>query len=289
MRAEREAGDEGTEQTRDAEPSPGPVRVDAHGGGRVRGGPGKHHFDPRALREGLVRGVASRATIGHHAFMMPALRSDAVTKVLRRLRAAGEAEDGPAKLRVRTRESELGQKIYGRERADLYGRAPIAITEEVGELLYMLALWRRARTIVEFGASLGVSTIYLAAAVRDAGSGRVITTELEPEKARLASANLAEAGLADLVDLRVGDALETLRDLAGPVDLLFLDGWNDLYLPVLELVAPHLAPGALVAADMSKDDPHHVLYREYVRDPARRYFTIELPLDDGVVLSVRLA
>src|SRR5262249_1742399 len=133
LRAEREAGDEGTEQTRDAEPSPGPVRVDAHGGGRGRGGPGKHPFAPRALREGLGGGVGARAPLGHHAFMMPALRSDAVTKVLRRLRAAGEAEDGPAKLRVRTRESELGQKIYGRERADLYGRAPIAITEEVGE------------------------------------------------------------------------------------------------------------------------------------------------------------
>jgi predicted O-methyltransferase YrrM len=219
--------------------------------------------------------------------MTSTLRSEAVARVLRRLRAAGVAEDEPAKQRIRAREAELGRKVYGCERAALYDLAPIAITDEVGELLYVLALGRRARTIVEFGASLGVSTIYLASAVRDAGEGRVITTEFQPEKAERAAANLADAGLGDLVELRVGDALETLRDLRGPIDLLFLDGWNDLYVPVLELVAPHLAPGAIVAADMSKDDPHHVRYREYVRDPRRGYFTIEVPFGDGVVLSVR--
>jgi predicted O-methyltransferase YrrM len=216
------------------------------------------------------------------------LRSDAVTRVLARLREAGRAEDEPGKRRVRAREAELGRKIYGRERADLYGQSPIAVADEVGELLYVLAFGRRARTIVEFGTSLGVSTIYLASAIRDAGDGVVIGTEFQPEKARRAAANLAEAGVADVVDLRVGDALETLRDLAGPIDLLFLDGWNDLYLTVLEMLEPRLRPGALVAADMSRDDPHHARYRAHMGDPAHGYFTTELPLDDGVVLSVRL-
>ena len=216
------------------------------------------------------------------------LRTAAVTRVLARLREAGRAEDEPGKRRVRAREAELGRKIYGRERADLYGQAPIAVADEVGELLYLLAFGRRAHTIVEFGTSLGVSTIYLASAVRDAGEGVVIATELQPEKARRAAANLAEAGVADVVDLRVGDALETLRDLPGPIDFLFLDGWNDLYLAVLEMLEPCLPPGALVAADMSRDDPHHARYRAHMRDPAHGYFTSELPLDDGVVLSVRL-
>ncbi len=220
--------------------------------------------------------------------MTSSLRSDAVTRVLARLRQAGRALDEPAKRRVRAREAEAGRKIYGRERADLYGLAPIAITHEVGELLYVLALARRARTIVEFGTSLGVSTIYLACAIRDAGDGVVITTEFQPEKAEYAAANLADAGLADVVELRLGDALETLRDLGGPIDLLFLDGWNDLYLPMLEVLEPSLRPGALVAADMSKDDPHHDRYRAHVRDPAHGYFSTEVPLDDGVVISVRL-
>jgi len=220
--------------------------------------------------------------------MPSALRSDPVTTVLARLREAGRLEDEPAKQRVRAREAEAGRKIYGRERADLYGQAPIAVTHEVGELLYVLASGRRPSTVVEFGTSLGVSTIYLASAIRDAGAGVVITTEFQPEKAARASANLAEAGLADVVDLRVGDALETLRDVDGPIDLLFLDGWNDRYLAVLAALEPHLRPGALVAADMSKDDPHHARYREYVHDPAHGYLSTEVPLDDGVVISVRL-
>ena len=134
------------------------------------------------------------------------LRSAAVTRVLARLREAGRAEDEPGKRRVRAREAKLGRKIYGRERADLYGQAPIAVADEVGELLYLLAFGRRPRTIVEFGTSLGVSTLYLASAVRDTGEGVVIATEFQPEKARRAAANLAEAGVADVVDLRVGDA-----------------------------------------------------------------------------------
>src|SRR5579884_2254679 len=101
---------------------------------------------------------------------------------------------------------------------------------------------RRPRTIVEFGASLGFSTIHLAAAARDLGDARVITTEIEPDKARAARDNLREAGLDDLVELREGDALSTLADV-GEVDLLFLEGWNNLYLSVLDLLEPRLAHG----------------------------------------------
>ena len=64
-----------------------------------------------------------------------------------------------------------------------------------------------------------------------------------------------EAGVAEMVEVRLGDALITLRSLPGPVDLLCLDGWNELYLPVLQLVAPHLSPDALVVADLSADAP----------------------------------
>jgi len=215
------------------------------------------------------------------------LRSESVVRVLARLRAQGEAEDPPAKERVLAHERELGRRVYGSERGALYGSAAsLAVTPEVGELLYLLALTRRARTVVEFGASLGFSTIHLAAAVRDLGAGVVITTEIEPGKAQAARENLAEAGLADVVDVRVGDALETLRDLE-EVELLFLDGWNNLYLPVLALLEPVLAPGALVIADLSAGDSEQTPYCERMRDPAGGYVTVEVPLDAGVVVSVR--
>jgi predicted O-methyltransferase YrrM len=126
----------------------------------------------------------------------------------------------------------------------------IPVEPAAGRFLYLAARAIGARRIVEFGTSFGISTLYLAAAVRDNGGGEVIGTELEPSKRERALAHLAEAGLADLVDVRLGDARETLsRDSSGPVDVLFLDGWKDLYVEVLELVTPRLRPGALVLAD----------------------------------------
>lgn len=218
--------------------------------------------------------------------MISTLRSARVRRVLDDLRGRSEAEDPPAVARMRAHEQQRGRRVYGRARGAIYGLAPLSVKPEVGELLYVLAMARRARTIVEFGASLGFSTIHLAAALRDLGAGEVITTESEPVKARAAARNLAEAGLEDLVDVRIGNALSTLQDLSPEVDLLFLDGWNDLYVAVLELVQPRLSPGALVIADLSEDDPEQVRYCERVHGPQSGYVTIEVPLDAGVVVSV---
>jgi predicted O-methyltransferase YrrM len=216
------------------------------------------------------------------------LRSEPVRRVLEELWRRAEAEDGPAIAGMRAHEQQVGRRVYGRERAAVYGLAPLSITPEVGELLYVLALARRPSTIVEFGASLGFSTIHLAAAARDVGGARVITTEFDPEKARLARQNLAEAGVGGVVDLRLGDALETLRDVDA-VDLLFLDGWNNLYLSVLDLLEPVLTSGALVIADLSADDPEQDAYCRRMHDPASGYASIDVPLDAGVVVSVRLS
>jgi predicted O-methyltransferase YrrM len=109
-----------------------------------------------------------------------------------------------------------------------------------------------------------------------------------PSKVEAAVQHLTEAGLEDLVELLPGDALQTLADLAEPVDLLFLDGRNDLYLPVLRLLEPHLVPAAPVAADLNADDPDLVPYLKYVRNPANGYFSTTVPLDAGVEVSIRL-
>lgn len=117
-----------------------------------------------------------------------------------------------------------------------------------GRLLYTLARGSNAQRIVEFGASFGISTLYLAAAALDNG-GHVFTTEIEPSKCRATEANLRRAGLAGSATVLEGDALETLREVEGPIDLVFLDGWKDLYIRVLELVLDKLRPGALILAD----------------------------------------
>lgn len=221
--------------------------------------------------------------------MSSTLTSPAVSQVLGRLHRLADAEDEPARQRIRDREAQLGERLAQPQRYELYGDAPLAISREVAQLLYLLALNRGAPQIVEFGTSLGLSTIYLAAAVRDCGEGQLITCESNSRKALRAQEHLDSAGLNDLVELRLGDALQTLKSLTGTIDLLFLDGRNDLYLPVLALVEPHLAQDALIVADLSANDPDLLPYLEHVRDPQHRYFSICLPLDDGVELSVRMS
>ncbi len=215
------------------------------------------------------------------------LESVAPRNVIARLREGGDTRDRGAKRRIAEREANAGGHRLGMvERAELCRDAPIAVTEEVAALLYVLAR-RGGGRIVEFGASLGISTIHLAAGLRDHGQGSLITTEIDPVKASALSGNLSEAGLAEIVEVRIGDALETLRSLPGPVDLLCLDGWNELYLPVLQLVAPRLSPDAIVVADLSADDPDLEPYLRHVRAVQGAWMSVTLPLDAGVEVSLR--
>jgi len=141
-----------------------------------------------------------------------------------------------------------------------------------------------ARTIVEFGTSFGISTLHLAAALRDGGGGRLVTTEFEPSKVARARANIAAAGLSDLVEIREGDALETLaHNLPKPIDLVFLDGANGLYPAVLALLENHLRAGALVVADNADWSPE---YLTRVRSPAQGYMSV--PFAEDVELSMRI-
>ncbi|AHF92835.1 O-methyltransferase [Opitutaceae bacterium TAV5] len=151
-------------------------------------------------------------------------------------------------------------------------KAYSAVPPEFGRLLYALARATRARTVVEFGTSFGVSTIHLAAAIRDNGGGRVITTEFAPDKAERAKKNLTDAGLADLVEFRVGDALQTLAGPVGEIDMVFLDGAKNLYFDVLKLLEPGLRSGAIVASDNTDHDGVEA-FLDYIRNPANGYTT----------------
>lgn len=161
-------------------------------------------------------------------------------------------------------------------------------------LCYLLCRAINARRIVEFATSFGVSTIYLAAAVRDSvlaigGSGVVIGTEVEPTKAAAAKSNFVEAGLAEFIELREGDARETLKDTGGPVDLLLLDSWIPLARPILELVAPQLRQGAIVLCDNTTQfRGEYREYLDYVRHPANGFRSMVVPHAGGLELSVKL-
>jgi predicted O-methyltransferase YrrM len=166
------------------------------------------------------------------------------------------------------------------ERADALSDFYLPVDPDAGRLLYALVRASRPDTVVEFGMSLGISGIHLAAAVRDNGSGRVITTELSAAKVAAAKRTFAETGLDDLITVLEGDALDTLQTLDGPVGLALLDGWKDLYIPVLKLLEPRLSPGALVVAD-NTEMPETQPYVDYVRDPANGYVSVSFPVRDS--------
>jgi predicted O-methyltransferase YrrM len=215
--------------------------------------------------------------------MANTLASPRLVTVLGRLFAAADRDDelDPPELPPGlTSWAQATAAEYADARQDHY----IPISAEAGKLLYALVRAIRPSTVVEFGTSYGISTLYLAAAVTDNGTGRVITTELSEKKATAAHANLAEAGVGDVVTILAGDALETLADVPGPVELALLDGWKDLCLPVLRLLEPKLVPGALVAAD-DTTFASMAEYLHYVRDPASGYVTVAFPVEDGMELS----
>jgi predicted O-methyltransferase YrrM len=125
--------------------------------------------------------------------------------------------------------------------------------------------------------------------VRDNGGGTVIGSELEPNKVKTARRNLTEAGLESLVEIREGDARETLRDPGGSVDLVFLDGFKQLYLPVLQMLIPHLRSGSIVIADnIFTFRVALAPYVSFVQDPANGFLSMTLFLGDGTEHSLRL-
>ncbi|HTT31253.1 MAG TPA: O-methyltransferase [Solirubrobacteraceae bacterium] len=161
--------------------------------------------------------------------------------------------------------------------------AYLAVSRDTAQLLYMLARATGARSIVEFGTSFGISTLHLAAGLRDNGGGRLITTEFEPSKAARARENFAAGGLADLIELREGDALETLaRDLPDQIEIVLLDGAKGLYPAVLKLLEEHLRPGTLIIADNADRTPE---YLQVVRSSSHGYTSV--PFVDDVELSMR--
>ena len=210
---------------------------------------------------------------------MNALTQEPVRSVLARLFAAAAAEeDRPF--------TPLSADASAQDRADARADAYMSVSASGARLLYALVRAARPTTVVEFGTSYGVSTLHLAAAVADNGAGHVVTTELSAVKVAAASANLAEAGLAEHVTVLGGDALTTLDQVPGPIGLVLLDGWKDLCLPVLLLLEDRLAPGALVIAD-DTNFASMADYLRYVRDPAHGYVSVEFPVEDGMEVSCR--
>ena len=211
-----------------------------------------------------------------------------VQNVLERLHDLADARDEAIVQQIRGNET-VWNSATSEQKAVLLQEALLPVDRDAGRFLYAVARSISAKRIVEFGTSFGVSTIYFAAALKDNGSGVVIGSELEPSKVAKANRHLAEAGLTEFAEIRPGDALQTLRDVGGTIDLLFLDGWKLMYSDVVKLLIPSLRQGAIVLADDVTLFPDDVAsYLAFVRDPANGFVTATLPLGDGIEYSVKL-
>jgi len=225
------------------------------------------------------------------------LQDPLVAAALERMFAAAEHDDAAERESLARRQADSGP-VTVQEWADAAAEIYMPISAAGGGLLYSLIRAARPRTVVEFGTSFGISTLYLAAAVRDNGFGRVVTTELSSSKVAAARRTFEETGLDDIITVLEGDALETLPAYLGELDgaegtgegsvgLLLLDGWKNLYLPILHLLEPRMAPGALVVADdtdMESVQP----YLAHIREPEHGYQSTSFPVEDGMEISCRL-
>jgi predicted O-methyltransferase YrrM len=190
----------------------------------------------------------------------------------------------------RSRPTDGGPRANPMSSRDPYDYAAygFSIVPEQGDLIYLLCRGMRATRVVEFATSVGMSTLYFAAAMRDNGGGKVIGAELVPAKVAAARRNLADADLSDYAEVREGDGRQTLRDLGGPVDFALIDGWPldkgpSLARQVIEILAPQLRIGGYVMNDNAEPD-----FLEFIRDPANGFLSITLPLKNGTELSVKV-
>ena len=225
--------------------------------------------------------------------MAPPLNDAKLEALLDRLHVQSDAQvdETNAYFARRAKEGTLDKEnFFDNDMHRFFSDKMVALDREKGEFCYQLCRSLRATRVVEAGTSFGVSTLYLAAAVRDnqVENGVVIGTEYEPRKAEVARANFKEAGLNEFIELREGDLRQTLQDIGGPVDFVLIDIW-EVALPALERVSPSLRPGAIVVCDNTAAHADH--YRDYfqfVNDPRNRLRTMTVPFEGGFELTVRV-
>jgi predicted O-methyltransferase YrrM len=201
----------------------------------------------------------------------------------------GQGDAINAYFRRRIEERTLSWDGFDDETTLFFADKMVALEKVKAEYCYALCRAMNARRIVECGTSYGVSTLYLAAAVRDNGGGEVIATEWEAAKAAIACRNFDAAGLAPYIDLRQGDLAQTLAHIGGPVDFVLLDIWTQAVMPAIHRIAPHLHPGSVILADNTTSSRRgYEAYFAYIADPANRLRTMTLPFDGGLEMTIRI-
>jgi predicted O-methyltransferase YrrM len=231
---------------------------------------------------------------------MSVLNDPKLEALLDALHAQSKGQDDAINIYFRRRiaEGTLSWEGMDAETTHFFADKMVALEKDKAEFCYALCRAVNATRIVECGTSHGVSTLCLAAAVRDnvasAGKadkvgGKVIATEWEAEKAKVARNNFAAAGLSQYIDLREGDLAKTLAVIDGPVDFVLLDIWTEAILPAMRHIGPHLRQGAVIVADNTAQSRQgYKAYFDFIADPKNRLRTMTLPFEGGLEMTVRM-
>ena len=190
-----------------------------------------------------------------------------------------EVLDVMARLEMRDQE-ERAQSLPGFDRIQ-------ALHPDSGRFLYVLALAKGVKNIIEVGTSHGYSTLWLASAARVNG-GKVVAYDMNGERLAAARTNFAEAGLADVIEIVEGDARETLRGRTEPVDLLLIDTDKSYYETFFDIVYPRLVKGGLVVADNVVS--HQEALEDYISyvENHPNLESVMVPIGRGLEISVKL-
>ena len=152
---------------------------------------------------------------------------------------------------------------------------------EKAEFLVTLVEKTKPSLIVECGTAIGYSGLWMLEKLKAAGNGRLITVEIEPDRAREAQGHFDRAGFGDLVDSRIGNAIDVLQTITDPVDFLLLDNNFSNYFPCFQAIEPRLVEGTTVVADNVGIGADSMAdYLEHVRsryDCQTCWFDTELP------------
>jgi predicted O-methyltransferase YrrM len=166
--------------------------------------------------------------------------------------------------------------------------AQMSVGHLEGLFLRFLVAARKPRRVLEIGVFTGWSSIAMASALPEGGS--IVACDVNEETTAIARRYAEEAGVADRIDYRIGDAKETIAGLDGEFDLVFIDAWKDDYVDYYELVLPKLAPDGLILADNTlaalRDNEGIVRFNEHVLAD-ERVECVLLPIRDGITLIRR--
>jgi len=163
----------------------------------------------------------------------------------------------------------------------------LAVSEEDGRLLRVLAASSRTKRALEIGGANGYSAIWIGLGLRETG-GRLVSIEYDPARAKQAAANIRRAGLADIVQVVHGDAFKEVPKLPGTFDFVFLDAWKRDYKRFLDMMLPRLDAGGLFLAhnvvNKGGDMPE---FLEAIESNPTLFTAIVTPSGEGISISMK--